>query len=184
MVNIKNIIISSLFHVASFTNERKKNEMNFSNLFNIHISNEDVIMIDKNAEQTTKWKTEIVRFEKQWIIVLLKFHFEQLKKKIKTEFVISIFLFRSVENNFSAENARIQAFCKKKKRFKISVIFKYKNKTQIEYRKFIRFCVKIFNMKRTIYRDEFWQIQCAVVHLSRDSDAVWFRLEKISKSII
>ena len=54
MVNIKNIIILSSFHVASFTNEREKNEMNFLNLFNIHISNEDVVMIDKNTKQTTK----------------------------------------------------------------------------------------------------------------------------------
>ena len=96
---------------------------------------------------------EIVRFEKQRIIALLKSHFEQLKKKIKTEFIISILSFRSVENNLSVENAKIQTLCKKKKRFKIFIIFKYENKTQVEYRKFIRFCVKIFDMKRTIYRD-------------------------------
>ena len=54
MINIKNIIVSSSFHVANFTNKRKKNEMNFLNSFNIHISNENVVMIDKNAKQTTK----------------------------------------------------------------------------------------------------------------------------------
>ena len=54
MINIKNIIVSSSFHIASLTNERKKNEMDFSNLFNIHIFNENVIMIDENAKQTTK----------------------------------------------------------------------------------------------------------------------------------
>ena len=111
-------------------------------------------MIDKNAKQTTKWKTKIVHFKKQQIIVLLKFRFEQLKKKPKTGFIISIFFFKSVGDNFSVENARIQTLCKKKKRFKISVIFKYKNKTQVEYRNFIKSCVKIFDMKRTIYRDK------------------------------
>ena len=141
-------------------------------------------MTDKNAKQTAKWKAEIVHLEKQWIIALLKFCFEQLRKKVKTEFIISFFLFKSVENNFSAENVKIQTFCKKKKRFKILVIFKYENKTQVEYKEFIRFCVKIFDMKKTIYRDEFWQIQCAVAYLNRDPDAVWFRFEKISKSII
>ena len=60
----------------------------------------------------------------------------------------------------------------KKKRFKIPIISKYKNKTQVEYRKFIKSCVKIFDMKRTIYRDKLWQIQCAIVHLNRDPDAV------------
>ena len=184
MVNIKNIIVSSSSHVANFTNERKKNEMDFLNLFNIHIFNEDVVMIDKNAKQTAKWKTKIAYFKKQWTIALLKFRFEQLKKKIKTEFIISIFLFKSVENNFNVENMKIQTFCKKKKRFKIFIIFKYKNKTQVEYKKFIKSCVKIFDMKKTIYRDEFQQIQCAIVHLNRDSDAVWFWFEKVSKSII
>ena len=115
---------------------------------------------------------------------MLKFRFEQLKKKIKTKFIISIFSFRSVGNNFNVENAKIQTFCKKKKRFKIFIIFKYKNKTQVEYRKFIKSYVKTFDMKRTIYRDEFQQIQCAVVHLNRDPDAVWFQFEKTSKSII
>ena len=127
---------------------------------------------------------KIVCFEKQWIIVLLKFHFEQLKKKVKTEFVISIFLFRSVGNNFNAENAKIQTLCKEKKRLKIPVISKYENKTQVEYRKFIKFCVKTFDMKRTIYRDKFQQIQCAIAHLSRDPDAVWFWFEETNKSII
>ena len=184
MVNIKNITVPSSFHVASLTNEKKENKMNFFNLFNIHISNEDVVMIDKNAKQTTKWKTKIAHFKKQRITVLLKFRFEQLKKKIKTEFIIPIFLFRSVDDNLSVENVKIQALCKKKKRFKISVIFKYKNKTQVEYRKFIKFCVKIFDMKRTIYRDEFWQIQYAIAHLNRDSDVAWFQFEKTNKSII
>ena len=39
-------------------------------------------------------------------------------------------------------------------------------------------------MKRTIYRDEFQQIQCAVVHLDRDPDAAWFWFKKTNKSII
>ena len=86
---------------------------------------------------------------------MLKFHFEQLKKKFKIEFNISIFLFKSVENNFNIENTKIQKFCKKKKRFKISIIFKYKDKTQVEYRTFIKSCVKTFDMKRTIYHAEF-----------------------------
>ena len=148
--------------------------MNFFNLFNIHIPNEDVVMIDKNTKQTTKWKTKIARFKKQRIIVLLRFRFEQLKKKVKSKFIISILLFKSVENNLNAKNARIQTLCKEKKCFKISVIFKYKNKTQIKYKKFIRFCVKIFDMKKTIYRDKLQQIQCAVAHLNRDPDAVGF----------
>ena len=59
-------------------------------------------------------KTKIVRFKKQWIIVLLKFHFEQSKKKVKTEFLISIFSFRSVQTNLNAENTKIQTLCKKK----------------------------------------------------------------------
>ena len=54
MINIKNIIISSLFHITNFINEKKENEMNFFNSFNIHISNENVIMIDENAKQTAK----------------------------------------------------------------------------------------------------------------------------------
>ena len=52
MINIKNIIISSLFHVANFTNKKKK--MDFFNFFNIYIFNENVIMIDENTKQTTK----------------------------------------------------------------------------------------------------------------------------------
>ena len=175
MVNTKNTITSPPSHVASPTNERKKNEMDFSNPFNIHISNENIIMTDENAEQTAKWEMKIAHFEKQWITVLLKFRFEQLKKKAKTEFIISILSFRSVGDNFSAENARIQTLCKEKKRFKIFVIFKYENKTQVEYKKFIKSCVKIFDIKRTIYRDKFRQIQCAIAHLSRYPDAVWFR---------
>ena len=114
MINIKNIIISSSFHVTSFTNKKKKNKMNFLNFFNINIYNENVIMIDKNAKQTTKWKTKIARFKKQRITVLLKFRFEQLKKKTKTKFVISIFSFKSIENNLSAENTKIQTLYKKK----------------------------------------------------------------------
>ena len=172
MVNIKNIIVSSSFHVASFTNKKEKNEMNFFDLFNIHIFNENVIMIDENAKQTAKWKTKIARFEKQRITALLRFRFEQLRKEAKTEFVISIFLFRSVGNNFSTENAKIQTLCKKKKRLKIFIIFKYEGKTQVEYKKFIKSCVKIFDMKKTIYHNEFQQIQCAIAHLNRDSDAV------------
>ena len=54
MINTKNIIISSPSHVASLTNEKKENEMNSSNPFNIHISNENVVMIDENAKQTAK----------------------------------------------------------------------------------------------------------------------------------
>ena len=115
---------------------------------------------------------------------MLKSCFEQLKKKVKTEFIISILLFRSVGNNFNAENARIQTLCKEKKRFKIPVIFKYENKTQVKYKEFIKSCVKTFDMKRTIYRNEFQQIQYAIAHLGRDPDAVWFRLEKTNKSII
>ena len=184
MINIKNIIISSLFHIANLTNEKKKNEMNFLNPFNIHISNEDVIMIDKNTKQTAKWKTKIAHLKKQRTTALLKFRFEQLKKKVKTEFVISILSFKSVEDNFNAENTKIQTLCKEKKRLKIPVISKYENKTQVEYREFIKSCVKTFDMKRTIYRDEFRQIQCAIVHLSRDPDAAWFQLEKTNKSII
>ena len=114
---------------------------------------------------------KIVRLEKQRITVLLKFHFEQLKKKAKTGFVIPILSSRSIEDNLNAENARIQALCKEKKRLKIPVIFKYEDKTQVEYRKFIKSCVKIFDIKKTIYRDEFRQIQCAVAHLNRDPDA-------------
>ena len=114
----------------------------------------------------------------------VKISFWAIKKKVKTEFIISIFLFKSVEDNFNVENAKIQTLCKKKKCFKIFIIFKYKKKMQIEYRKFIKSYVKIFNMKKTIYRDEFWQIQCAVAHLDRDSDAAWFWLEEINKSII
>ena len=60
----------------------------------------------------------------------------------------------------------------KKKRFKISIIFKYENKTQVEYKEFIKFCVKIFDMKKTNYRDDFQQIQCAIAHLDRDPDVV------------
>ena len=56
--------------------------------------------------------------------------------------------------------------------FSISVHFKNKNKTQVEYKKFIKSFVKIFDMKKTIYRDESQQIQFAVAHLDRDSDAV------------
>ena len=158
--------------------------MDFFNLFNIHIFNEDVIMTDENTKQTAKWEAEIARFEKQRITALLKSRLEQLKKKVKTGFVISIFPSRSVGNNFSAENARIQALCKEKKRFKILVISKYENKTQVEYREFIKSCVKIFDMKRTIYRDELRQIQCAIAYLGRDPDVAWFRLEEINKSII
>ena len=183
MVNIKNIIVPSPSHVASPTNEKEENEMNSFNPFNIHISNEDVVMTDKNAKQTTKWKTKIAHLEKQRTTALLKSRLEQLKKKVKTGFVISIFSFRSVGDNFNAEDARIQTLCKEKKRLKIPVISKYENKTQVEYRKFIKFCVKTFDMKRTIYRDELRQIQCAIAHLSRDPDAAWFRLEETNKSI-
>ena len=49
-MNIKNIIVLSLFHITSFTNLKKKNKMNFFNFFNIHIFNENVIMIDKNTK--------------------------------------------------------------------------------------------------------------------------------------
>ena len=112
MVNIKNIIILSPFCVANFINKKKK--MNSLNPFNIHIFNENVIMTDENAKQTAKWEAEIVRFEKQRIIVLLRFRLEQLKKEAKTEFVISIFSFRSVGDNFNAENTKIQTLCKKK----------------------------------------------------------------------
>ena len=115
---------------------------------------------------------------------MLKFHFEQLKKKVKTKFIILIISFKLVGNNFNTENTKIQTLCKKQKRFKILVIFKYKNKTQVEYKKFIKFCVKIFDMKRTIYRDEFQQIQYAIAHLNRDPDVAWFRIEKTNKSII
>ena len=154
MVNIKNIIVPSPSRVASPTNEREKNEMDFFDLFNIHTFNEDVIMTDKNAKQTAKWKTKIAHLEKQRTTALLRFRFEQLRKEAKTGFVIPILPSRSVGDNFSAENARIQTLCKEKERFKIFVIFKYEDKTQVEYREFIRFCVKIFDMKRTIYRDE------------------------------
>ena len=54
MINIKNIIISSSSHITNFTNEREKNKMDFFNSFNIHIFNEDVVMIDENTKQTTK----------------------------------------------------------------------------------------------------------------------------------
>ena len=94
--------------------KKKKNKMNFSNFFNIYIFNEDVIMTDENTKQTAKWKIKISHLEKQLITVLLKFRFEQLKKKVKTGFIISIFLFKSVENNFNVENMKIQTFCKKK----------------------------------------------------------------------
>ena len=115
---------------------------------------------------------------------MLRFRFEQLRKKAKTEFVIPIFSSRSVGDNFSAENARIQTLCKKKKRFKIPVIFKYQDKTQVEYRKFIKSYVKIFDIKKTIYRDEFQQIQYTIAHLNCDSNAVWFQFEKVNKPII
>ena len=115
---------------------------------------------------------------------MLKFRFEQIKKKIKTKFIISIFLFRSVGNNFNVENMKIQTLCKKKKRFKIPVIFKYQDKTQVEYRKFIKSYVKIFDIKKTIYRDEFQQIQYTIAHLNCDSNAVWFQFEKVNKPII
>ena len=141
-------------------------------------------MTDENAKQTAKWETKIAHLEKQRITALLRFRLEQLREEAKTGFVIPIFPSRSVGDNLSAEDARIQALCKKKERLKILVIFKYENKTQIEYREFIKSCVKIFDMKKTIYRDEFRQIQCAVAHLNRDPDAAWFRLEKINKSII
>ena len=129
--------------------------MDSFNFFNIHISNENVVMTDKNTKQTAKWETKIVHLKKQRTTVLLKFRFEQLKKKAKTGFVISIFSSKSVGDNFSVEDARIQTLCKKKKRLKIPVIFKYEDKTQVEYREFIKSCVKTFDMKKTIYRDEF-----------------------------
>ena len=59
-------------------------------------------------------------------------------------------------------------------RLKVPAIPKYEGKTQAEYREFIKSCVKTFDMKRTIYRDELRQIQCAIVHLNCDPDVVWF----------
>ena len=121
--------------------------MNFSNFFNIHISNENVIMIDKNTKQTTKWKTKIACFKKQWITVLLKFHFEQLKKKIKTEFIISIFLFKSVEDNFSVENIKIQTLYKKKNVLKFLLFSNTKIKHKLNTRNLSDFVSKSLTWK-------------------------------------
>ena len=54
MVNTRNIIISSSSRIASLTNEKEKNEMNFFGPFNIHTFNEDVVMTDENTKQTTE----------------------------------------------------------------------------------------------------------------------------------
>ena len=114
MINIKNIIISSSFHVTNFINKKKFNKMNFSNLFNIHIFNENVIMTDKNTKQTTKWKTEIVRLKKQWIIVLLKFRFEQLKKKPKQNSLFQSFHLDQLETILVLKTQKFRHSAKKK----------------------------------------------------------------------
>ena len=54
MINTRNTTVPSSSHVASPTNEKKENKMNFSNPFNIHTPNENVVMTDENAKQTAK----------------------------------------------------------------------------------------------------------------------------------
>ena len=147
MINIKNIIVSSSSHVTNLTNKRKENEMDSLNPFNIHISNENVIMTDKNAKQTAKWEAEIVRLKKKWIIVLLKFRFEQLKKEVKTGFVIPIFSFKSVENNFSAENTKIQTLCKKKNVLKFLLFLNTKIKRKLNTKNLSDFVSKFLTWK-------------------------------------
>ena len=183
MVNTRSATAPPPSRVASPTNEKEENEMDSSGPSNIHTPNEDVVMTDENAKQTAEWEAEIARLEKQRTTALLRSRFEQLREEAKTGFVIPILPSRSVGDNLSAEDARIQALCKEEERLKVPAIPKYEGKTQAEYREFIRSCVKTFDMKRTIYRDELRQIQCAVAHLGRDSDAAWFRLEETNKPI-
>ena len=89
--------------------------MNSFNLFNIHTSNEDVVMTDKNAKQTAKWEAEIARLEKQRTTALLRSRLEQLREEAKAGFVIPILPFRSVGDKvwLNAKNIRSKRSFKK-----------------------------------------------------------------------
>ena len=93
------------------------------------------------------WKTMNHRFA--------KIPFWTIKKKIKIEFIISIFLFKSVKDNFNIKNAKIQTLCKKKNVLKFLSFLSIKIKRKLNTRNLSNFWSKFLTWRKQFITTNF-----------------------------